>query len=944
MAWVQSPESVLEKVAGPDSRNFGYNFALTVSQSARSIASRGESLATGRQQSACSTDTKDAAPTKEHARLAEPHAGRVAPWRKWGPYVSDRSWGGVREDYSADGNAWDFVTHDQARSKAYRWGEDGIAGICDRYQLLVFALAFWNGHDPILKERMFGLSCNEGNHGEDVKEYWFHLDNTPTHSYMRMLYKYPQREYPYRQLIEENRRRGSGPEFELLDTAIFDDDRYWDIFVEYAKESPEDICIRVEAFNRGPDTAEFHFLPHLWFRNTWSWTDPPTGEPTIQVGTAGKQHATFVADDSAAKPLQNIQLQYALGRRYLYAQTGGEFLFTNNETNAARLYGPSAVNRSPYVKDAFHRYVVNGERLVNPTQIGTKACVHYRCEVAGKSSVVFRLRLSEKEMVNPLQEVDKIVELRKQEADEFYAAIHPLKATEEERLIQRRAFAGMLWSKQIYLFDVHKWLEGDSVPPPEGHKKIRNVHWRHLNSMRVLTIPDKWEFPWFASWDLAFQCTTLSLIDPGFAKENLEAMVFEQFQHPNGQIPAYEWEFSDLNPPVHAWAVWRVYQNEKVRTGKGDKEFLEKCLHKLLMNFAWWVNRVDSAGNNVFEGGFLGLDNITVVDRSEKLPGGAVLEQSDATGWMGFFCLYLMRAALELANYDQAYELLATKFFEHFIYIGAAMKKMGGRNYQLWDEQDGFFYDVLRLPNGDFKKFRLRSMVGLIPLYAVEVIDREDLDPHPGFLGNVEWFIRNRPDLVGHACYSVEGQRYVLSIADSGQFARVLQYIWDPDEFLAPHGIRSLSKHHEQHPFCFGGSCVGYEPAESSVRIKGGNSNWRGPLCFPTTYLLIRSLLKFARALGPEFAVTTAGNSGRHTTPLAMGAEIADRMIGLFRKDERGHRPCFGPYRKFQEDPHWQDCLLFNEYYHGDTGQGLGASHQTGWSGLVANLIDEWRR
>lgn len=901
----------------------------------------GGQLANRKRQAAGSRQKKIAVATKEHARLAEPNLDR---WRRWGPYVSDRSWGSVREDYSADGNAWDFLKHDQARSKAYRWGEDGIAGICDRYQLLVFALAFWNGRDPILKERFFGLSSGEGNHGEDAKEYWFHLDNLPTHSYMRMLYKYPQREFPYSQLIEENRSRGAGPEFELLDTGIFDDDRYFDIFIEYAKKSPEDICIRVEAFNRGPEAAELHLLPHLWFRNTWSWSDPPSSEPTIHAGASGKQHVTLVADDSAAKPLENIQLQYALGRRQLYASAGGELLFTNNETNAQRLYGPSGVNCSRYVKDAFHRYVVNGEQCVNPQQVGTKACVHYRAQVEAGSSMVWRLRLTENEMDNPLLGLDKVVEDRKLEADEFYEAIHPPKATEEEKLIQRRAFAGMLWGKQIYLFDVQRWLEGDSIAPPEGHKKIRNVHWRHLNSMRVLTMPDKWEFPWFASWDLAFQCTTISLVDPEFAKDNLLAMLFEQFQHPNGQIPAYEWEFSDLNPPVHAWSVWRVYQNEKVRTGKGDTAFLEKCLHKLLMNFAWWVNRVDSTGNNIFEGGFLGLDNITVVDRSEKLPQGAILEQSDATGWMGFFCLYLMRAALELANFDRAYELLATKFFEHFIYVGAAMKKMGGRNYQLWDEQDGFFYDVLRLPNGDFNKFRLRSMVGLIPLYAVEVLDREDLDPHPEFLGNVEWFMKNRPDLVGNACYSVDGKRYVLSIVDSDQFARVLQYVWDPKEFLAPHGIRSLSKHHEQHPFCFGGGCVGFEPAESTVRIKGGNSNWRGPLWFPTTYLLIRSLLKFSRALGPDFVVRTPGSNGQPITPLAMGAEIADRMIGLFRQDEDGRRPCFGFSRKFQEDPHWRGCLLFNEYYHGDTGQGLGASHQTGWSGMVANLIDEWRR
>ena len=889
-----------------------------------------------------SAKAKAAFVSQEHERLAESHNGGVPPWRKWGPYVSERSWGSVREDYSADGNAWDYLTHDQARSKAYRWGEDGIAGICDRYQLLVFALAFWNGRDPILKERMFGLSCPEGNHGEDVKEYWFYLDNTPTHSYMKMLYKYPQREYPYSWLIEENRRRqGQAGEFELLDTGIFDDDRYFDIFIEYAKASPEDICIRLEVFNRGSEAAELHLLPHLWFRNTWAWSDPPGPEPNIKLGPESSRHVSLCADDSAALPLNNLQLHYSLGQRYLYGPAGGRALFTNNETNNSRLYGTA--NRTPCVKDAFHRYIIHGEPCVNFQHIGTKACLDYWDQVPPLGSIVLRLRMTPEKLSTPLDDVDKIIEERKREADEFYETVHPPKATAEEKQIQRQAFAGMLWGKQIYLFDVQRWLQGDSVPPPEGHKHIRNIHWRHLNSMRVLSMPDKWEFPWFASWDLAFQCTTLSLIDPEFAKENLWAMLFEQFQHPNGQIPAYEWEFSDLNPPVHAWSVWRVYQNEKIRTGKGDVLFLERCLHKMLMNFAWWVNRVDSGGNNVFEGGFLGLDNITVIDRSEKLPGGAVLEQSDATGWMGFYCLYLMRAALELANFDPAYEVLATKFFEHFIYIGAAMKKMGGRNYQLWDEEDGFFYDVLRLPSGTFNKFRLRSMVGLIPLYAVEVINREDLDPHPEFLANVEWFIRNRPDLVGHACYTVDGKRFVLAIADSTQFTRVLQHLWNPDEFLSAHGIRSLSKYHERQPFCFQGRCVGYEPGESNEKIKGGNSNWRGPLWFPTSYLLIRTLLKFARALGPEFTVQTSGSDGQPTTPLAMAAEVADRMIGLFRRDENGNRPCFGPYRKFQEDPHW-DYLLFNEYYHGDTGQGLGASHQTGWTGLVANLIDEWRR
>ena len=879
--------------------------------------------------------------TKEHARLRERSQGPVARWRKWGPYISERSWGVVREDYSPDGNAWEYFTHEHARSKAYRWGEDGIAGICDRYQLLVFALALWNGRDPILKERMFGLSNREGNHGEDVKEYWFYLDNTPTHSYMRMLYKYPQQTYPYRQLIEENRRRLGEPEFELLDTGTFEQDRYFDIFVEYAKAAPEDICIRIEAFNRGFDTAELHLLPHLWFRNTWAWTHPATCEPSIQLRSCAKEHVLVVADDSSAKPIENIQLSYALGPRYLYAPAGGTVLFTNNETNSSLLYG--AGNRSPYVKDAFHRHIIKGEPCINPQAIGTKACIHYKYLLPAASSIVLRLRLTADEMSDPLRRIDQVVRRRKQEADEFYQAIHPPLATPEERLIQRQAFAGMLWTKQTYLFDVQRWLEGDAISPPEGHKKIRNLRWRHLNSMRVLCMPDKWEFPWFASWDLAFQCTTLSLLDPEFAKENLWALLFEQFQHPNGQIPAYEWEFSDLNPPVHAWAVWRVYQNEKLRTGKGDSAFLEKCFHKLVMNFVWWVNRVDTEGNNIFEGGFLGLDNITVVDRSEKLPGGATLEQSDATGWMGFFCLYLMRAALELATFDRTYECLATKFFEHFIYIGAAMKKMGGRNYQLWDEQDGFFYDVLRMPNGDFNKFRLRSVIGLIPLFAIEVLNQEDLHPHPEFRGNVEWFIKNRPDLIGAACYSVHN-RYVLAIADANQFARLLQYICDQEEFLSPYGLRSLSKYHERHPFCFAGGRVAYEAGESNAMIKGGNSNWRGPIWFPTNYLIVRSLLKFARALGPDFTVKARTNKRDSISPGEAACQIAERLIALFKRNEHGHRPSSGPSRKFQEDPHWRDYLLFHEYYHSETGQGLGASHQTGWSALVANLIDEWRR
>src|SRR5579871_6530192 len=743
--------------------------------------------------------------TVEHQRLLEHRDGK-ASWKKWGPYVSERSWGTVREDYSPDGRAWDFLTHDMARSKAFRWGEDGIAAICDRYQLLVFALALWNRRDPILKERMFGLSSPEGNHGEDVKEYWFYVDNTPTHSYMRMLYKYPQAEFPYARLVAENANR-QGSEFELLDTGVFDEDRYFDVFVEYAKAGPEDICIRIEAFNRGPEPAPLHILPHLWFRNTWAWTDVAGAEPSIVGGAADKNHITLVANDHDAPPISNLQFPYSLGKYYLDAPAGGEVLFTDNETNAPRVFGSWAANRKPHVKDAFHRHIVNGEQCL-AQKAGTKSCINYRYEVGAGNSVVLRLRLSSRRHTEPLADVDEVVRVRRQEADEFYDTIHPPNASPDERLIQRQAFAGMLWSKQIYLFDVQRWLEGDNPqwPPPESRKRARNIHWRHLNSMRILSMPDKWEFPWFASWDLAFQCVTFALIDPDFAKNNLWLLLFEQFQHPNGQIPAYEWEFSDMNPPVQAWACWRIYEIEKRDTGKSDIAFLEKCLHKLLINFAWWVNRVDSQGNNIFEGGFLGLDNITVIDRGQKLNGGAVLEQSEGTGWMGVFCLYLMRIALELSRHNPVYEAVATKFFEHFVYIGAAMKKMGGRHYQLWDENDGFFYDVLRFPNGDFHKFRVRSLVGLIPLFAVERIDTSWLEPFQEFTKSLHWFLKNRADLtekVVHKVTDAKGEvtTFALTIVDEDQLKGLMNRIYDETEFLSPYGLRSLSKAHEKNPY-----------------------------------------------------------------------------------------------------------------------------------------------
>ncbi|HXY03428.1 MAG TPA: glucosidase [Terriglobales bacterium] len=898
---------------------------------------------------------KRSAVTREHQRLNAPDEGDIHPWRRWGPYVSDRAWGTVREDYSVNGDAWNFLTHDMARSKAYRWGEDGIAGICDRYQLLVFAPACWNGRDPILKERLFGLNALEGNHGEDVKECYFYLDNTPTHSYMRMLYKYPQAEFPYSRLLEENRiRQESGPEFELIDTGVFDQDRYFDIFIEYGKAGPQDICIRIEAFNRGPDAAALHILPHLWFRNTWAWTDPPLPEPVIRL--ASLEHGTLdtvalEADATMTMPPRNLAEEYRLETMRLYAPAGGRPLFTDNETNGARVFGSGHMNRKPHVKDAFHRHVVHSEDCVNPEQVGTKACVHYVMDVAAGKSVVLPMRLTRQKDdvgLEPLAAVEDTIRQRREEADEFYTKIHPPKATREERTIQRQALGGILWNKQTYLFDVNLWLDGDNPnrPPPESRRTIRNSHWRHLNSSRVLLMPDKWEYPWFASWDLAFQCLTLALVDPRTAKQNLWVLLFEQFQHSNGQIPAYEWEFSDLNPPVQAWAAWRIYWLEQQKGGKADRSFLEKCFHKLLINFAWWVNKVDSQGLNVFEGGFLGLDNITVVDRSARLSDGAIIEQSDATGWMAFFCLHMMRIALELARENSAYENLAIKFFEHFISIGVAMKKMGGRglDLQLWDEEAGFFYDVLRYPNGQSHKFRVRSIVGLIPMFAVEFLPDDELQHLIHFPRALHWFLRNRSDAAGSACFTEvrDGvQGHVLSVLDRFQLARILERLFDPGEFLSGYGVRSLSKHHEHFPFAFGDGEVRYAPGEADVKIKGGNSNWRGPIWFPIGYLIVEALTKFSKAYGEHFSIVARGTDGAPVSLEAMAKEIAQRMINLFRRDRSGERPLFGHRRQFRDDPHWRDYLWFYEYFHGDTGMGLGASHHTGWTALVANLIDE---
>jgi hypothetical protein len=880
---------------------------------------------------------------EEKSRLKQAKDRGVA-WYRWGPYLSERSWGTVREDYSAGGDAWGYLTHDMARSKTYRWGEDGIAGICDRYQLLCFALALWNGKDPILKERMFGLVPAEGNHGEDVKEYYFYLDSTPTHSYMKYLYKYPQAEYPYGWLVEENRRRGgTGPEFELLDTGFFDEDRYFDVFVEYAKAGPEDLCIRIEAFNRGPAEATLELVPHLWFRNTWAWGDARKREPVITRGPAGAKYLSLLADDTHADHLDNLPFEYELGARYLYAEPDAQLLFTDNESNNRRLYGVDDGRK--YTKDAFHRAIVNGESgAVNPQERGTKAALRISRNVPAGGSTVVRLRLTNSANKSPLAPVDETVRSRREEADAFYAQIHPKEATEDEKLVQRQAFAGMMWSKQNYLFDVAKWLSGDntSMPPPASRNHIRNVHWKHLNSMRVLSMPDKWEYPWFAAWDLAFHTVPICLIDPEFAKEQLWFMLFEQFQHPNGQIPAYEWEFSDLNPPVHPWAVWRVYNMDRVRSGAADRPFLEKCFHKLLINFAWWINKVDRAGNNIFEGGFLGLDNITLFDRSERLPHGAVLEQSDATGWMGMFCLNMMRIALELARENPAYEGLAVKFLQHYLYIGAAMKKMGGRNYNLWDDEDGFFYDVLRYPDGHFEKLRVRSLVGLIPLYAVERLETEWTKQFKEFTINLQWLLRNRRSLTEECVNEIRNgaeSTYALTIVNAEQLVRMLKHMANPEEFLSDYGLRSISRRHARNPFVLGNASVVYEPGEADCKIKGGNSNWRGPIWFPTSFLMIESLRKLARAYGADLSFDV---NGTKWTVGDLAQSHARRMINIFLRDKNGRRPVYGNIEKFQTDPHWRDYVYFHEYFHGDTGVGLGASHQTGWTGLAASLIDEW--
>jgi hypothetical protein len=875
-------------------------------------------------------------------------------WRRFGPYLADRSWGTVREDYSANGNAWAHLPYRHARSKAFRWGEDGIAGWSDRYQRLCFAPAFFNGNDDHLKERFFGVDPYEGNHGEDVKEYYFHVDNVPTHSYCALRYFYPQQAFPYADLVAENQRRqGQGPEYELLDTKIFDDNRYFDVLVEYGKFDEEDWACRITVENVGPEAANIVVVPQVWFRNTWSWGPVTLAQPRIEHALHARALCMKIDDTDAHLESAIPNQQAHLGVRHLYCaqhHSDDDAMFCDNETNAAAVFGAGHVSKSRCPKDAINDAVVHGdERGLRVERYGTKAAFVLKRSLAVGAKVVIRLRCTpHTTLENPLGDVDSLLQQRRAEADDFYAHIHPVSATADEKHVQRRALAGLLWTKQSYIFDVAKWLDGDNPdwPPPAGRGKIRNGHWRHLNTMRIMSMPDKWEYPWFAAWDLAFHAVPFALVDAGFAKEQLWMLLFEQFQHPSGQLPAYEWEFSDLNPPVHAWAVWRVYNMDRLRNGHGDRAWLEKCFHKLLINFASWVNKVDREGNNVFEGGFLGLDNITVLDRSSKPNDGATLEQSDATGWMGMFCLNLMRIALELAKENSAYEGLASKFFQHYIYVAYAMKHMGQRDYSLFDTADGFFYDVLRYPNGTYKKLRLRSLVGLIPLFAVERLELDWIKPFKEFNANVTWFLRNRREMAEEVVHTLDvggKTTLLLTIVNQQQLKRMLSRMHDESEFLSRYGIRSLSKVHDKQPFVFNDSVVAYEPAESSSKLKGGNSNWRGPLWFPTTFLLIESLRKLGTAFGPQLQVNTPAAGG----PIefrALAKDVARRMIDIFLRDSSGKRPVFGGAEKFQQDPRWRDEILFYEHFHGDNGAGLGASHQTGWTALVANLIDEWPR
>jgi hypothetical protein len=872
----------------------------------------------------------------ESLRLQEANVSGIA-WRKWGPYLSERQWGTVREDYSESGNAWDYFSHDQARSRAYRWGEDGIGGICDAKQQLCFALALWNGQDPILKERLFGLTNSEGNHGEDVKEYYFYLDSTPTHSYMKFLYKYPQAAFPYDDLVKTNRGRGkSDMEYELLDTGVFDEDRYFDVIVEYAKATPEDILVRITVHNRGPEAATLHLLPTLWFRNTWSCENASV-RPELR---------------KSPSPMAAIEAtQPSLGTRYLFCAEQPELLFTENETNNERIFHTR--NRTPYVKDAFNNFLVHGKRdAINPRSVGTKAAAHYELQVPAGGSCVTRLRLTDGNLStfpngDPFErEFEETFAARLREADEFYRAITPSSLDSDSALVMRQALAGMLWSKQFYFYDLDRWLEERNASPLRSPRRsARNDQWQHMYNADVISMPDKWEYPWYAAWDLAFHVLALSLVDEEFAKGQLSLMLREHYQHPNGQIPAYEWNFGDVNPPVHAWATIFTYYVLRPRNNPNDLPWLRNCFNKLLLNFTWWVNRKDRTGKNVFEGGFLGLDNIGVFDRSAPLPTGGSLEQADGTAWMALFCQNMLQITIELAREDSSYQEMALKFVEHFLWIASAMIHIGGHE-SMWDEADGFFYDVLRLPDGSAQRLNVRSMVGILPLCAVTTIAPDDIEHLQAVRQRFRWFLENRTELIAH----IHDPRkpghngmLMLSIVDETKLRRALKIILDEKEFFSPFGIRSLSLHHRDQPF---GLHVGdqeyrveYLPAESNSGMFGGNSNWRGPIWVPVNALIVRALLNYYGYYGDYLRVECPTGSGKWMTLYEVAREITQRLASIFLRTKEGNRPVFGGTKKFQEDPHWKDCLQFFEYFHGNNGAGLGASHQTGWTGVIARLM-----
>ena len=874
--------------------------------------------------------------TSEQRRLNDAREAGV-PWKKWGPYLSERQWGTVREDYSQDGQAWNYFNHEQSRSRAYRWGEDGLAGISDDKQQLCFAIALWNGRDPILKERLFGLTNSEGNHGEDVKEYYFYLDSTPTHSYMKYLYKYPQQEFPYLNLVETSRKRSREEfEYELLDTGVFDDDRYFDVFVEYAKADPEDILIRISVHNRGPETAELHLLPTLWFRNTWSQEMGATRPSLRQV-----KDGTVLA------------LQAQLGERTLHCDGNPELLFTENESNTSRLWGQP--NPTPYVKDAFHDYVISGRRdAVNPSRTGTKAAAHYRLEVPAGGSKAVRLRLSAKPPAKPFSTFDATFAARLADANEFYDRITPRSLTEDERRVHRQALAGMMWSKQYYYFDLDKWLQEHEAHPLSGasRRQARNTEWFHMLNSDIISMPDKWEYPWYAAWDLAFHTLALSLVDFDFAKDQLLLMLRTLYSHPNGQIPAYEWNFSDVNPPVHAWATLFLYNVEK-ELGRSDLSFLERSFQGLMQNFNWWVNRKDPQGRNVFAGGFLGLDNIGVFDRSAQLPTGGHLDQADGTAWMAFYCQNMLEMALILTENDPLYEEIAYRFLEHFLWITYAMDRIGENHDEMWDTNEGFFYDLLHLPDGNSMRLKVRSMVGLLPLCASTAFEAGILERHPRLLELVEIFKKRHPELLKHIApadgkFTGYADRRLMSACNKEKIERILAYLLDEKEFLSPYGVRSLSRYHAEHPFVFNLSGheyrVQYLPAESNNGMFGGNSNWRGPVWMPVNGLLIRGLLNLYQFYGNDFKVECPTGSGTYMTLFEVAKEIARRLSAIFLRDEKGRRPVYGGTRKFQDDPHWKDYILFYEYFHGDNGAGLGASHQTGWTGLIARTLDLFAR